>query len=141
MLFRSGFAGDQGKDVFAVPGNILSPFSSGCNQLIREGAEVLTCARDILWRLPAGQFQTWLEQTIRCQENSGSTEQPQAQEGYLHDVIHVLAGHSMTLAEISKHLEKSLHETAVIVTEMEIKGLLQIDRGRYSLTRMALCSI
>ena len=39
---------EQGRDVFAVPGNILSPLSAGPNQLIKEGARVVTEAADIL---------------------------------------------------------------------------------------------
>lgn len=39
---------EQGKEVFVVPGNITSPLSSGCNQLIRGGATPVTCVEDIL---------------------------------------------------------------------------------------------
>lgn len=39
---------EQGKDVFVVPGNITSPQSAGCNQLIRQGATPVTCTQDIL---------------------------------------------------------------------------------------------
>ncbi len=39
---------EQNRDVFAVPGNIDSPMSEGPNQLLREGAIAVTCARDIL---------------------------------------------------------------------------------------------
>lgn len=39
---------EQGKDVFVVPGNITSPLSTGCNQLIRQGATPATCTQDIL---------------------------------------------------------------------------------------------
>lgn len=52
--FRSGalitadFALDHGREVFAVPGSILSSGSAGCNRLLRDGAHVLTEARDVL---------------------------------------------------------------------------------------------
>ena len=38
----------QGKDVFAVPGNITSPYSQGCNKLIRQGALPYTEPDDVL---------------------------------------------------------------------------------------------
>ena len=38
----------QGRDIFAVPGNITSPLSAGCNHLLRQGAAPATSAADIL---------------------------------------------------------------------------------------------
>jgi len=39
---------EQGKEVFAVPGNITSPYSQGCNKLIKEGALPYTEPDDVL---------------------------------------------------------------------------------------------
>lgn len=39
---------EQGKTVFAVPGNITNPCSQGCNKLIRQGAIPYTAPDDIL---------------------------------------------------------------------------------------------
>ncbi len=39
---------EQGKDVYAVPGNINNPYSQGTNKLIRQGATPITCLDDIL---------------------------------------------------------------------------------------------
>ena len=47
-LITAGFAGEQGRDVFAVPGSIYSPMSVGTNHLIRDGAIVATSVEDIL---------------------------------------------------------------------------------------------
>ena len=45
------YANNQNKDVFAVPGDIDSPNSAGCNELIASGALVYTSVDDILLRL------------------------------------------------------------------------------------------
>lgn len=47
-LITASLAQEQGKDVFAVPGNINNVLSRGPNYLIRDGAYMVTCAEDIL---------------------------------------------------------------------------------------------
>lgn len=47
-LITVDFALEQGKDVYAVPGNITSLNSVGTNQIIKEGAKVVTNISDIL---------------------------------------------------------------------------------------------
>jgi DNA processing protein len=139
-MITAGFAGDQGRDIFAVPGSILSPFSQGCNHLIREGAEVLESAADLLWRLPFGQVQTSLEQAIRrdslpSKPDLGKINQQQSQ------IIRALSGHPLTLAEIAGQAAITLSETAIIMTGLEIENYIQCEKGRYSLTRKALSCI
>ncbi|MET0680136.1 MAG: DNA-processing protein DprA, partial [Burkholderiales bacterium] len=43
--------GEQGRDVFAIPGSIHSPLSKGCHKLIREGAKLVETAQDVLEEL------------------------------------------------------------------------------------------
>lgn len=45
------YALELGKEVFAVPGPIGSPMSAGTNQLLKEGARLVTSARDVLEEL------------------------------------------------------------------------------------------
>ena len=47
-LITAQFAVDQGREVFAVPGNILSPQSKGTNRLISDGAHPYLTPRDLL---------------------------------------------------------------------------------------------
>ncbi|HWJ76580.1 MAG TPA: DNA-processing protein DprA [Niallia sp.] len=47
-LITANYAVNEGRDVFAVPGNILSPYSTGPNQLIQQGAKAVLEAKDIL---------------------------------------------------------------------------------------------
>ncbi|MBR3249026.1 DNA-processing protein DprA [Candidatus Saccharibacteria bacterium] len=50
-LNTAAHAIDQGKTVFAVPGNITNPYSQGCNKLIRQGAFPYTAPDDVLREL------------------------------------------------------------------------------------------
>ena len=51
-LITSDLALEQNRDVFAVPGTIFSPKSTGTNRLIRDGAKLVTGVEDILCEFP-----------------------------------------------------------------------------------------
>lgn len=48
-LITANWAVEQGKDVFAVPGNILAKNSVGTNNLIKQGAYLFSSIDDIFW--------------------------------------------------------------------------------------------
>lgn len=61
----------QGKTVFAVPGNITSPHSQGCNKLLQQGALVYTEPDDVLCELFPEDF---LKKSAKAQKPTGDTE-------------------------------------------------------------------
>ncbi len=50
-LITATHAGEQGRDIFAVPGPITSRVSRGCNKLIRDGAILVQDAQDVIEHL------------------------------------------------------------------------------------------
>ena len=47
-LITANRAAEQGRDIFAVPGDVMSPDYSGANKLIRDGAKPVFSAHDVL---------------------------------------------------------------------------------------------
>jgi DNA processing protein len=66
-LNTASHALDLNKPVLAVPGNITSPLSAGCNNLIRAGATPITSVQDILEALG------WKDSAVREQIVTGNT--------------------------------------------------------------------
>lgn len=80
-LITAGFAGDLGRETFAVPGRITSPTSAGANRLIQDGAKLVTCWQDIVSELP----EPWRRAVRGPSTTTGEQPQPEigSDEGIL----------------------------------------------------------
>ncbi|MDF1513841.1 MAG: DNA-processing protein DprA [Anaerolineae bacterium] len=111
-LITSDFALDQGRDVFAVPGSILSPSSAGCNRLLRDGAAIVTEARDILETLQLGQI----------------VEKKQAREILPENAVEAalwaqLSAEPSHLDDLARQTQLPVEQVSSTLVMMELKGM------------------
>ena len=120
-LITARVAGDQGRDVFAVPGSPLDPRSQGPNRLIRDGATMTESVEDIVQAL--------------ANSESRPLREPQSD---LFSADRGIQVDEATVREIGERLLESLSYTPVPVDEL-IRGCqLSASVVRIVLTELAL---
>nr|WP_312576136.1 DNA-processing protein DprA [Sedimentibacter sp.] len=126
-LITAGHAANQGREIFAVPGNIDSLFSKGTNLLIKDGAKIVTCVDDIIEEIP--------ELRRIYESKKGKNNDINVNENEL-KIINLLLSSGMSLNEISENTNMEIGEILSILTILELKGLVkQIPVGKYFLNK------
>lgn len=103
---------DQGKEVFVVPGNITSPMSSGCNQLIKQGATPLISSEDVLAIIAPDLL------TSQTTLPLGSNELETA-------IIQLITEGVRDGDELQQKVEASATELSTALTMLEINGTIR----------------
>jgi DNA processing protein len=113
-LITASVAAEQGREVFAVPGNIFSPSSSGTNRLIQDGAKLVMSIDDILseFKIARELLQT---RTITEQIAPATTLEAQILEYLGADPIHI--------DDLVRQLELPVATISSTLTILELKGL------------------
>jgi DNA processing protein len=113
-LITASFAADQGRDVFAVPGNIRAPQSIGTNRLIQKGAFPLLDIKDLLENLNL---------TRVVEHRTARTVLPaDATEAQLFDII----GHEpLHVDEIGEKTGMPIDRVSSTLALMELKGMVR----------------
>lgn len=112
-LITAEFAVEQGREVFAVPGSILAPQSSGTNQLIEEGARPLLRMQEILDVLKLEKLPE-MQETRRIMPASDHEKQILKYLSY--DPTHI-----DTLCQLSG---LPINDVSATLTMMELKGMV-----------------
>jgi DNA processing protein len=113
-LITVGFAADQGRDVYAVPGSILSNASGGTNKLLRQGATPLTCAADLLEDLQ-------LAPTLPVDEPSQPTFPMTDGERAIYALVTSEPQH---IDELAYSVGVTISQASALMTMLELKGLV-----------------
>jgi len=114
-LITADLALEEGREVFAVPGEITSSLSAGTNELLRLGAAPLTAARDVLERFG-------IEHEDRAMPKLGELAER---------IFGVLQDGPASADELAAKTGIAVQELAVALTELELAGVVTAAEGLY----------
>ncbi|OGH64111.1 MAG: DNA protecting protein DprA [Candidatus Magasanikbacteria bacterium RIFCSPHIGHO2_01_FULL_41_23] len=116
-LITASCALEQGREVLAVPHSIFSLVGVGPNNLIKDGATIITSVNDLRAVFNLNQ-----------KKKSQSTV-PISSNPIENIIMAFLANEPQTGDAIVQKLNLPAHHVAVLLTEMEIKGMIQAILG------------
>ena len=119
-LITARLAGEQGREVFAIPGSIHSPQSRGCHKLIKQGAKLVETAQDVLEEL---QWSTW--STISVANTNNGQSPPD-------ELLSALGFDPCSLDEIIEQTGLTADVVSVMLLRLELDGRVAcLPGGRY----------
>ncbi len=130
-LITARLAGEQGREVMAVPGNPLDPRARGTNSLIREGATLVQDADDVLEALAGSGGAPVAEPSpTRYLNSAPSVSAPDAVPDAARErVLALLGAAPVPLDDILRLSGLAPQDLALIVLELELAGRVQRHPG------------
>jgi DNA processing protein len=125
-LITARLANEQGREVFAVPGNIDQAGSDGTNALIREGARLITGARDVVEELLPQ-----LAMGVPADTNA-AYRVPEGLTDAERRILGELASVPVAVDRLVERTGAAAPELLNALLEMELKGLVEkVPGNRY----------
>ncbi|MEA3362954.1 MAG: DNA-processing protein DprA [Thermodesulfobacteriota bacterium] len=113
-LITGDFALEQGRELFAIPGALQNPNSKGTNRLLKEGAQLVTEAEDILQIL-------WPDQPSEQKQIQYDNFTDQLDEPAL-SVFQMLGHEPRHSDEIARECGLTPMELSAILLDLELRG-------------------
>lgn len=120
-LITAGLGAEQGKDIFVVPGDVWNPSYEGSNELIQDGAALVTKTRDILDGLGIFFDEDASQRKKKCEVMLETTEKI---------VYSYLSLDPTHLSKIVKISGLSVQKTMELLLSLELKGVVR-DVGNH----------
>ena len=127
-MITANLAGEMGKPVYAVPGQIDRPTSAGCHHLIREGAILVTGGNDILDDLSVLPLQDSPYPVTPLSHDLSRLSEGER------SLVELLGQGEKLMDEILGQTKMALPEVNSLLLKLEIMGIVQqLPGGRFAL--------
>lgn len=123
-LITARFAGEQGREVMAVPGSPLDPRAHGGNGLIREGATLVQSAADVLEAV-----RPFAERPVRVSAFAEPIEAFEPSPRDLDRIVGLLGPTPVTLDELTRQSGLPAQGVATIILDLELAGRAERHAG------------
>lgn len=124
-LITARFAGEQGRDVFAVPSNLTSKTGMGTNRLLQDGAKVVLDVSDILEEL-----------NLNMVKEEARPQLPISDDPVENTLLSILSLEPVHIDEICRATQLAAADVSSALTLMELKGWVRHLGGmQYILAR------
>ena len=128
-LITARQAGEQGREVFAVPGSPLDPRCGGTNDLIRQGAVLTESAADVLESLPGATGPRAPLRPPAKLDESLPMEAGSAVEEARAKIVEALGPAPVPVDEIVRQCHLSPAVVSTVLLELELAGRLERHPG------------
>jgi DNA processing protein len=117
-LITARFAGEQGREVLAVPGSPLDPRAAGPNTLIKDGARLVTCVEDIVEALKGSSGLNEHEPRHFAYQTGPIT----LETTLVDQIANLLSPVPISLEDIARDTGLPWRMVAAIIVELELNG-------------------
>lgn len=119
-LITGKLALDEGRDLFTVPGNIYSPASEGCNELIKNGeAKAVTSVEDIL-------------EEFGWDKTNPNKKRENLNLNWKEESIYTNLNEAKGVDELLDDVKMSAKDIMITINTLEIKGIVKaVPGGKY----------
>ncbi len=134
-LITARLAGEQGREVFAVPGSIRNPQARGCHRLIRQGARLVETAEELLEDIAAlvGELAGELRARLDQDAESGEPDTGLVEDSPAARLLEAIGYDPVSVDGLIERTGMSTREISALLLELELAGHVSPQGGdRYA---------